>query len=605
MIGGTISYPIDQMTYDNNIICSWEITSLSITHRTLIFTFLHFDTEYFYDELLIGETVLGVSRYNSKLTRFSGPKIPEPFYISYEKSVWLEFSTDDTTVGTGFILEYAFIDRTVSMPKPVLLIDANIQYNADDNNDDDDEVKTHSFPIGTIFSPNYPKNYSNYGTCRWRLHYPGALIRIRIDHFDTEQYYDKLTFVIGQNSESAAMVLTELSGELDVLPKHIFVPNDSLWMIFTTDRTTNATGFILQYEIITKETKCSSIDIKQIEGHIQSVNYPQSLRSNLDCTWKLYLPSTYMIIEIQFHDLHLASEKDYLTVHSGGRLTPYTGEMKATKILFHSSNITLNLITRHSSDNYRGFNLSYRGISINEEDTHHRPNTTELAVVHQRSSCGGRYLASFNGTVLSPGYPVYDYPVNIDCTWIIDVFDGQNVLLRFDDFDLDSEEDIIQIGLLNDVTKYQLFAIHDTQTDGVFIANYSQIWIRFRTNIFSLPGRGFRLYFSETTLWSTVLPLDEIITIDSKSLPLHLNSLTPHLYRQLRSTMTGYYNLTQIRKWIIQTSSEESIEILFNSILTVPDHRMICFHIESIDGHLTSVCNNQLFPIVIYQTRSF
>ncbi|CAF1580406.1 unnamed protein product, partial [Didymodactylos carnosus] len=68
-------------------------------------------TEYFYDELLIGETVSGLSRYNSKLARFSGSKLPEPFYISYKRPIWIEFSTDDTIVGTGFILEYAFTNK--------------------------------------------------------------------------------------------------------------------------------------------------------------------------------------------------------------------------------------------------------------------------------------------------------------------------------------------------------------------------------------------------------------------------------------------------------------------------------------------------------------
>ncbi|CAF1534470.1 unnamed protein product, partial [Didymodactylos carnosus] len=216
---------------------------------------------------------------------------------------------------------------------------------------------------------------------------------------------------------------------------------------------------MLEYEIITKEMNCSSDDITKSQGHIQSVNYPQSLRTNLDCTWNLFLPSSYIAIEIEFHDLHLANGKDYLIVHSGDSLTPYTGEMKALKILFYSFNITLNLITRHSTDDYRGFNLSYRGILINEENIHEQTSTAELIVKHQQLSCGKRYSSSINGTILTSGYPIYDYPVNIDCTWIVDVFDGQNVLLRFDDFDIDSEEDIVQIGLLNDVTKYQLFSI--------------------------------------------------------------------------------------------------------------------------------------------------
>jgi len=47
------------------------------------------------------------------------------------------------------------------------------------------------------------------------------------------------------------MILYEWSGD-DIDNKDLFIPNDNLFLIFNTDKTNNASGFILHYEIIEK-----------------------------------------------------------------------------------------------------------------------------------------------------------------------------------------------------------------------------------------------------------------------------------------------------------------------------------------------------------------
>lgn len=55
------------------------------------------------------------------------------------------------------------------------------------------------------------------------------------------------------------MILYEWSGE-NLDQQNVFVPNDNLYLIFTTDKTIHATGFSLQYEIIEKgELRCTHI----------------------------------------------------------------------------------------------------------------------------------------------------------------------------------------------------------------------------------------------------------------------------------------------------------------------------------------------------------
>ena len=47
------------------------------------------------------------------------------------------------------------------------------------------------------------------------------------------------------------MIIYEWSG-YNIDNKHVFIPNDNLFLIFTSDKTYNASGFLLYYEIIEK-----------------------------------------------------------------------------------------------------------------------------------------------------------------------------------------------------------------------------------------------------------------------------------------------------------------------------------------------------------------
>jgi len=104
--------------YNNNIECSWtfnlSLIENSINFRNLLLTFRHFNTEFGHDELFVGETIADVSKYNSKLYRFSGSKLPEPCLIPIRgdiltRSIWIQFTSDQTNTGSGFIIDYEFL----------------------------------------------------------------------------------------------------------------------------------------------------------------------------------------------------------------------------------------------------------------------------------------------------------------------------------------------------------------------------------------------------------------------------------------------------------------------------------------------------------------
>ena len=111
---GTIRFP----AYNNNIDCTWifnfSLILNNTNYRSLLLTFIHFDTEFGHDELFIGETINGVSKYNSKLYRFSGTKLPDPCLIPLRsdiltRSIWIQFTSDQTNTGSGFVIDYEFL----------------------------------------------------------------------------------------------------------------------------------------------------------------------------------------------------------------------------------------------------------------------------------------------------------------------------------------------------------------------------------------------------------------------------------------------------------------------------------------------------------------
>ena len=106
------------VSYENNVDCLWVFNATFIAteapFRSLLLTFRQFDTEFDRDELFIGETIADVSKYNSKLFRFSGSKLPDPCLISLRTSphirtIWMQFTSDQMNTGSGFIIDYVFL----------------------------------------------------------------------------------------------------------------------------------------------------------------------------------------------------------------------------------------------------------------------------------------------------------------------------------------------------------------------------------------------------------------------------------------------------------------------------------------------------------------
>ena len=66
--------------------------------------------------------------------------------------------------------------------------------------------------------------------------------------------------------------------------------------------------------------------------------------------------------------------------------------------------------------------------------------------------CGKKY-SSANGTIEFQHQTLTSF----DCVILIEVDDGQNILLRFDYLNWDNQENYIEIGLFHNPNEYRLF----------------------------------------------------------------------------------------------------------------------------------------------------
>lgn len=168
------------------------------------------------------------------------------------------------------------------------------------------------------------------------MHHRSAFIRLYIEDFHTELNYDTLTLYFGENPNNRAMVLYEWSGN-KIDNKHLFIPNDNLFLVFNTDKSFNASGFFLRYDIIEKgkifivvlsfyclfqfasfsiPLEIFNSDIYEHKGIIHSKNYPEFLRTNIEYTWTIHMESSNEI-EINVVDINIDFDHDYLQVITG------------------------------------------------------------------------------------------------------------------------------------------------------------------------------------------------------------------------------------------------------------------------------------------------
>ncbi|XP_077981826.1 cubilin-like [Glandiceps talaboti] len=287
------NYPND---YYNYLDCEWTVNST--TGRRIEVIFIDFETEKMRDYLELGDG----DDISDKTTRFmivSGDDLPSPF-TSHLSQLWLRFVTDGSETKRGFHIEFkehepCSGEEMVTIPTNPGFID--------------------------VTSPGFPRSYEHNLFCQWLISSEsGGSVRVSIEVFETEQFYDWVDIGTGLDSTHLPSRLQHMSGSLVGFSDQYIFTTDSndVWMTFSTDNDNKDDFPYLGFQIRFYDDGCVTEHIVETEGEIESPSYPSSQHypHNADCVWIFEYKPGYEI-HLTIDSFQLEQGYDKLLIGSG------------------------------------------------------------------------------------------------------------------------------------------------------------------------------------------------------------------------------------------------------------------------------------------------
>ncbi|CAL1528226.1 unnamed protein product [Lymnaea stagnalis] len=172
-------------------------------------------------------------------------------------------------------------------------------------------------------------------------------------------------------------------------------------------------------------------------GNFSSPGFPDYYPSLLRCTY-LFDAAKNGGVEIKFDAFELEDGKegeqicryDYIDVYTMDSqgfktlLNKFCGRKIPQTIISPQSKLEIVFVTDHWQNSATGFSGRYRFLGEDWQPFDHKANR-----------CGNDNLSGVAGFIQSPNYP-RKYPPNVNCSWVINVPENQQILLRLLDLDI-------------------------------------------------------------------------------------------------------------------------------------------------------------------------
>ncbi|OWF54256.1 Hemicentin-1 [Mizuhopecten yessoensis] len=239
---GTFTSPNYPNFYDKFSDFTWLITMLP--DQAVLLTFSHFATENRYDYLYVYD---GLDMSSNRIATLTGDVLPYPFR-STTRYMTVLFQSDFAFQDSGFNVSYSPVKQGNL---------GGLQ--------------------GTIFSPNYPQQYSAGDDIKWIIevdsrYYISLLFKV----FNLEDYYDNLYIYDG--SDVSAPLIAGLTGSDP--PDTISSTRNVMLLHFVSDGSIQDDGFEIDY--ITIQLPCVDGQIACSDG--ACVDITRTCDSVVDCT---------------------------------------------------------------------------------------------------------------------------------------------------------------------------------------------------------------------------------------------------------------------------------------------------------------------------------
>ncbi|NWR74432.1 CUBN protein, partial [Centropus unirufus] len=404
---GQIASPQWPRSYPHNSNYQWRISvnASQVIHGRILQMDIENHHGCHYDKLKVydGPTV------NSRpIATYCGAESAS--FASSGSSMTIQFQSDSTVTGKGFLLEWYAVDAS-AVPRTISRGACG------------GAVTTEETP-SFLFSPGWPRNYRNLADCVWLIRAPGSTVEFNILALDIESHsscnYDKLVIQDGETSLSP--VLATLCGREP--PGPIRSTGEAMFIHFMSDASVTGAGFNASYH-----KSCGGY-LHAGRGVITSPNYPQDYAPNLNCSWHVVVTSGFTIAVHFEEPFQIISEDtscnhgDYIELKngldnsapplvSGGRSGRFCGSSPVSTMYTTDNQLFVHFIS-DSRNEGQGFKLKYEAKS---------------------RACGGNiYVNDFNpsGYISSPNHPS-NYPQHADCVWTITASNGHAIELQFED----------------------------------------------------------------------------------------------------------------------------------------------------------------------------
>ncbi|XP_056593129.1 procollagen C-endopeptidase enhancer a [Triplophysa dalaica] len=171
-------------------------------------------------------------------------------------------------------------------------------------------------------------------------------------------------------------------------------------------------------------------DLNGESGYVGSEGFPLFYKPDSKCTWHITVPEGNVVM-LSFRIFDLEADPlcryDYVDVYNGHsnmvqKLGRFCGTFRPGALISTSNSMMLEMVS-DSGTGGRGFLANFNGV---------KPHVDE----HQ--FCGGKMTES-QGTIKTPNWPEKNYPPEISCSWLITVEPEMVIEMKFDKFDLESD----------------------------------------------------------------------------------------------------------------------------------------------------------------------
>ncbi|XP_053569959.1 cubilin [Bombina bombina] len=382
-------YPED---YPANIECVWSI--LSSPGNRLLLSFITFSLQESsncsHDYLEIRED----NETGALKGRFCGNTLPSNITSIIGHILWIKFVTNSDVSGSGFRATFSHLYGNTFFG-------------------------TH----GQISSPLWPRNYPDRSNYIWKINVDSSqIIEARILEIDIEDHarclYDKLHIYDGPDTHFH--IIGTYCGV--ATPPSLFSSGNVMTVQFSSDRSVNKKGFLLEWTAIETSTgplptiapgACGGIlRTGEVPAFFFSPGWPNNYPAYLDCTWVIKAPESTVELNILAVDIetHGSCNYDKLVIRDGDNnnspeLATVCGREAPGPIRSSGDNMFIRFSSDGSSSG-GGFNASYH------------------------KSCGG-YLHADRGVITSPHYPE-NYSPDLSCTWHVVVTKGFTIAAHFE-----------------------------------------------------------------------------------------------------------------------------------------------------------------------------